>query len=207
MLGAFFFVGEQLASRSRRPLRGPRRASACRQADAFAPCCPSRRTRNSGDAPKTASPSVLDEEHVRRGIARANLAVEVERAPPSISAREPDADLQLVDVAFVDDAAFARATRSRNVGRSIDCVTVPRTRSRRDVDGAPSSSFATTRRDARSTPGSSALVAREPDQASRVREVIEDDPRPGNDDERVGERDVGRRLRADPFERRAPHRR
>ncbi len=56
------------------------------------------------------APVVLDEEHVRRRISRADLAVEVERRAGE-SAREPYADLQLIRLAVADELFRLRDPR------------------------------------------------------------------------------------------------
>ena len=70
--------------------------------------------------------AVLDEEHVRRRVARADLTVEIERGPGE-RAREPDADLQLVRVAVADERLRLRDAR-RERASSIDALTGPSAR-------------------------------------------------------------------------------
>ena len=141
---------------------------------------------------------MLDEKHVRRRVARADLAVEVEWGAIQL-ARIADAELQLIHVAFVDrvfgaaDSLDELPLRKRLAHEAVR-ADVPRNRRSRaeqlsDVAVEPCLDFAAL-----------GLGAAQANERDLVGEVIEHDPGARNQQQRIRKRDVRGKFGADPFQ-------
>jgi len=115
VLGALFRIGEQFCRDAMvRGLVGPGTRTGERANAGGAAVEPDEKLR---EAPKTARRR-LEKEHIRRWIARPDVAIEVERRAGD-HAREADADLELIGFAVANELLRLRDP-GENVASSID---------------------------------------------------------------------------------------